>query len=152
MHLSGSLQRIGDDILPLTLGDEGLYVLPHFPQMKLPADDQPSARVGEQVPLATVYVLGRPEERGAVYIRPLDKQEGALALIRHTVASRLFDAGLLAEQLDFCVYAASQIPVRDLRYPFEPMALTEVRELLVKDLATMETHTHEGADINQSND
>jgi hypothetical protein len=129
-------QRIGDDILPVAAAEDGVDVLPHFPQLKVAADKQPSLGLPERIPLAAVYVLGRPAHgtETEIAINPLSAQEGALALVRHTVASRLFDADLLTKQLDFCVQAAADIPLRQLIYPLRAEALPLVEQALRQDL------------------
>ncbi len=134
-HGKGSWRRIGDDVLPVSMRSDGsVDVLPHFPQLKIAALNQPSAGVPERVPLAAVYVLDRPAVGGRVEIRRMGAQEGALALLRHTVASRLFDGDLLRKHLDFCVQAASDIPAHRLIYPLIPEALQELSEALADDL------------------
>ena len=127
-------QRIGDDILPVSMSQDSVNALPHFPQLKIPSGQQPSIGVPERMPLAAVYVLERPPSDGGVEISSLSTQDGALALIRHTVAAQLFGPSLLAKQLDFCVHVATRIPVRKLIYPFGTGVFEEVQEALLDDI------------------
>ncbi len=132
-------RRLGDDILPVSLRDDRLDYLLHFPQPKLPADQQPSMHLDERLPLDAMYVLRRPTSRDErVVIHSLQKQEGALSLVRHTVASRLFDSDLLSDHLDFCVRAGSLVPLRDLVYPLRPGALQDVQEALLEDIGPLD--------------
>ena len=130
-------QRAADDVLPVLLEGAELMARPHFPQLKLKPEEQPALGLPEQIPLAAVYVLGElADERSGVSpeIRPLSCSQAALALIRHTIAARLFDKQLLARHTDFCAAAASRIPVRRLVYPRRYDVLPQVRELLAADL------------------
>ena len=132
-------RRLGDDILPVSLGDGRVDYLPHFPQPKLPASEQPSLGLSERLSLSVLYVLRRPSHGRSMAIRTLDRQEGILSLIRYTVASRLFDENLLAKHLDFCAQAGSQIPVREIIYPLSPHAMPEVQEALLDALQPQES-------------
>ena len=57
------------------------------------------------------------------------------ALIRHTVAARLFDKPLLAAHLDFCAEAAARIPVWRLAYPHRRDVLPQVRDAIRRSLS-----------------
>lgn len=126
--------RVADDILPIEAGENGLDSLPHFPQLKLPAEAQPALTVPERLPLDVVYVLGRPATGEKVNIRPLEGQAAALKLVRHTAASRLFAPDLLVKHLDFCLHAAATVPVRQLSFPLTQAALPSIRRAIVSDL------------------
>jgi hypothetical protein len=128
-------RRIGDDIMPVSQSKDGLDALPYFPQLKLPQESQPCFGLPERLPIDAIYVLGRPADGEAVKVRSLGTQEGTLSLVRHTVASRLFDAELLEKHLDFCVSAAANIPVRQLVYPLTRAALPQVQAALMTDLS-----------------
>jgi hypothetical protein len=129
---------LADDILPVAARSYGVDALPYFPQLKLPPDDQPSTGAPERLPLAAAYRLVEPDAAlAAVEVSPLSGSEAALALVRHTVASRLFDPDLLARHLGFCACAATQLPVQDLAYPREWAALPRVRDALRADLERM---------------
>ena len=47
---------------------------------------------------------------------------------------------LLANQLDFCVHAATKIPVRKLQYPLKPSALVEIQKALWEDLLIQDAY------------
>lgn len=129
-----NLRRIGDDILPVTSSDGHLYFMPHFPQLKMPPDEQPALGLPQRLPVTAVYTLTRPADYDGIEIKDLGTQDGALALVRHTVASRLFDADLLAKQFDFCVRAAGDMPLKELSYPLTREAMPEIYRALSLDL------------------
>ncbi len=129
-------RRICDDILPVALGQDSLLALPHFPQLKLPADQQPPLHAPASLPLHTVYVLDKnpPQGENNVDLHRLTRAEATMALVQHTVAARLFDKELLARHLTFCAEAAARIKVRRLSYPRSFDMLPAVREAIMADL------------------
>lgn len=131
----GGWRRLADDTLPVSLDAEGLLALPHFPQLKLPAAEQHPVDAPARLPLAGVFVIAPPEGESAVTVRLLARREAMQALIRHTVAARLFDRPLLAAHLDFCAEAAARVPVWRLGYPHRREALPQVREAIRRTLS-----------------
>lgn len=125
-------RRIIDDTLPLApVGDGPVWALPHFPQLKLADDRQPSHLAGTQMPLTAVYVLGSGPD---VRITPLRPGVAALALAGNTVAGRLFGRSLLARHLNYCAEVALRLPVRQLSYPRDLSLLPAVGEALAADV------------------
>lgn len=114
-------RRIGDDLLPVDAAGGSARALPRFPQPNLAAHLQWRPPAPESVPLAAVYVLEPAGEVVAVSL--LSRREAALALVRQTVAARLFDGELQARHLGFCVELARRLPVRRVRFPRRPAAL-----------------------------
>lgn len=132
---SAGWRRIIDDTLPLApVGEGPVRALPHFPQLKLPDDRQPSRLVAAQIPLSAVYVLGSGSD---VCITPIRPGEAALALAGNTVAGRLFGRALLANHLNFCAELALRLPVRRLSYPRDLSMLPVVGEILAADLGDL---------------
>lgn len=131
---TGGAVRVTDDILPVRASASSLEALPHFPQLKLPTEKQPALTMPERMRLDAVYILRRPAAGGRVEVRQLDGQSAALALVRHTAASRLFAPDLLVKHLDFCLGAVGSVPVGELVYPLTPAALPLVRDVLVQSL------------------
>jgi hypothetical protein len=138
-HVGPDCQRIGDDILPLESGPTRPNALPHFPQLKLSMEEQVPHDFPERVPLAAVYVLDTRSGQNAegVRISNLPPHASTAALVRHSVASRLFTPTLLEQHLTFCAKAARQIPVRMLSYPRRFDVLPAVCEALAVDLETV---------------
>lgn len=130
--------RIADDILPFALAGRSLVLLSHFPQLKLSYDKQPGACMPQQVPLRALYTLdcmkGDLDDGPTVAVETQNPRGAALALVRHTVATRLFDRKLLAQHLAFCTQAGPLLAVRRLIYPRRFDALPAVRDLLLADL------------------
>jgi hypothetical protein len=62
--------------------------------------------------------------------RPLRREQATLALIRHTVAARLFDHSLLGQHLAFCAEAPTRLTIADLTYRRERGWLPQVCQLL----------------------
>ncbi|MFP4346563.1 MAG: hypothetical protein ACLFU8_17905 [Anaerolineales bacterium] len=131
-------RRVADDILPVEAQADGLIALPHFPQLKIPADRQPSVGLPQRLPVSALYLLG--DAAPDVRVAALSPLEGAFGLIRHTVASRLFDRPLLAQHMEFARTAALRLPVRRLHYPRRLDALPGVQEALLADVQS--THTN----------
>lgn len=132
-------RRVIDDTLPLApiqndaVGSLACPVdaLPHFPQLKLPDDLQPSRLVPERMPLRVVYVL---ETGDPIAVHATQPGAAAVALAAQTVAARLFGRDLLARHLDFCAAIARRVPVRRLVYPRHFDQLPAVRAVLATDL------------------
>lgn len=129
-------RRIIDDTLPVGRDEAGGFVaLPHLPQPKIAAAFQPAALTAERMSLRAIYLLDvAGEETGGVKIRPLSPAEAAVALVQHTVGSRLFDRDLLLIHLGFCAEMAQAISVRGLGYPRRFDVLPEVAARLAADL------------------
>lgn len=124
-------RRAVDDILPVAPTPTGLEARPHFPQLKLPYDAQPWTDQPERLPLTALFLLQGPQGAGpGVDIRPVSRKAAGLALVRHTVASRLFDKPLLARHLAFCSAAAESLPVFTVSYPHQFSLLPQVRDRL----------------------
>ena len=97
------------------MADAAAPVRPAFPQLKLPADGQPGAVAPERLRLQAIYLLPTALEEvvgGGVEIAPLAPGEALAALLRHTVATRLFTADLLRAHLGACGALAERVPVR----------------------------------------
>ena len=117
-------RRAADDLLPVRLADAEAWALPRFPQPKLASGLQWSRPAPGSLVLAAVHVLEPGGEQ--VRARRLPARVAALALVRQTVAARLFDADLQARHLDFCAELAGRLPVCALRFPRRREALPEM--------------------------
>ncbi len=123
-------QRVADDILPATLEPEGVRVWPRFPQLKLPAGEQPGLTLPEQLPLDRICVLENVEVDATPGLQLLPPGQAVRLLISHTAGTRLFGPATLARHLAFCAAVAGQIPVYRLAYPHRQEALPEIATLL----------------------
>lgn len=121
-------QLVADDILPVRMETSGVEVWPHFPQLKLPAEAQPSLGLPGKLPVGKVCILTPTE--GEPELKPLRTMQGVQALLRHTAGTRLFGPELLSAHLDFCTQAAGKLEVYRLSYPHRRSSLPLVKGLL----------------------
>jgi len=123
-------RRLADDALAAEASADQPFALPHFPQLKLGEGEQPRLDHPERLHLTAIYLLERPiaEPAGAagVELQRLSSRDAVLALMRHTVAARLFGSVLVERHLDFCVRAVEQISVYRLSYPWRPEAMPDI--------------------------
>ena len=114
----GGWRRAADDVVPVRWADDHgePAVLPRFPQLKLSSDRQPGAGLPESASLTGLFLLS-PGDAADVRCQPLSRTNAALALLRHTVAARLFSSELLERHLSFCTRLAQRLDVMDLGYP-----------------------------------
>ncbi|MBN1428627.1 MAG: hypothetical protein JXB07_09580 [Anaerolineae bacterium] len=127
-------QYIADDVLPITAGTGGPVALPRFPQLKLPASQQIRANMPNRLPLGSIYLLEASTESTCPTIEKQNRHAATTTLIRHTVATSLFDDRLLASHLDLCAGIAGHIPVRRIIYPHNKEKLPEIAQMLTTDI------------------
>ncbi len=119
-----------DDILPVTIGSDGVVAWPRFPQLKLPVEAQPGPRLPEQLSISKVCVL---TDAGVDEIPALERLPASQAIqvfLGHTAGTRLFAPDLLGKHLAFCSRAAERVPVYRLIYPHRRETLPFVKGLL----------------------
>ncbi len=120
-------QRIADDILPLTIIDNRLTVLPNFPQLKLTFDEQYN---GPQISENIVFLFAQVNEVKTT-ITPVNHVTSMKKIISHTVASKLFDTDELNGHLQFCHQASQQSQHYMLNYQHSDVSsLNQLYELL----------------------
>ncbi len=132
----GGWQRVADDILPVVWA-AGPLAAPHFPQFKLPAEHQYPRSEPPLRALAAVYLLAPPPQGSSIthpVAEPLGRKESLLTLVRHTVASRLFDARLQTLLFDTLAQATADLPVYRLLYPHTAASLAEVPDRVEEGL------------------
>ena len=108
-------RRVADDQLPVR-GGEAPRALPRFPQLKLAGRDGDSAPPAE-LELAACAVLARDAAAARPRLERLDAAPGTLALVRATVAAKLFDDELLARHIRSCAEIARAAPVARFVHP-----------------------------------
>ncbi len=123
-------QRVADDILPVTLADDTLLAWPHFPQLKLPEDQQPALYLPESLPLDRLCLVSPAGANERVRLEPLSSTEAVTALLSHTAGTRMFWPELLTRHLAFCARAGQLLPAYRLTYPHRRDALPQVKEIL----------------------
>ena len=115
------LARVADDLLAI---DATPAALPHFPQLKLDAEEMAAISALEPCyPLRGLYLLtwGAEVEVGKLY-----GGTPAITLLQHTVAAKLFPTELMAAHFGFAAQMAARVPVRRLRLPQEMSVGPEV--------------------------
>jgi hypothetical protein len=120
---------VADDILPVTYKND-LQILPHFPQLKLPLNDQPAIGLPEHLPLKTICVLERANADSMPELQKLSTAQTVQALLSHIAGTRIFSAELLAKHLEFSTQAAAQVTAYKLTNPHRREALSMIKELL----------------------
>ena len=127
--------RGADDILPLEQGPEGVSVLPHFPQLKLGPRDQYPNQCPARVPLCRLYALDPVCDSGTpLEVAALSPLEGFAALLRNTVAARLFDRQILERHADFGMSLLARVPTHRIVYPHSRKSLQEIGRRILADL------------------
>ena len=121
---------VADDILPVTGNEDRVIAWPHFPQLKLSMDAQPSTYLPEQIPLNMLCELVRVDADVSTDIKRLPPKKAVKVLLGHTAGSRLFTEKMLEDHLSFCAQASEVVPVYRLIYPHSQNALPEVKEML----------------------
>ena len=112
---SGSLARIADDQLPVRLVPVPV-ALPRYPQPKLGLAETYPADAPDRLPLRLLVEIRHDPSEPSVRWEWLGPAEAAIALMRATVAARLFDRDLLRAHLDDSARAAGMLRVARLVY------------------------------------
>jgi len=130
--LDGCWRRVADDITPVEFTRDGVWLHPRFPQLKLEPSDQPWHGSPHPVRLTSLFVLSPKDSHDAQVAcsDPLTPARAMAAVAGQTVASRLFEPGLLDAHLQFCRDVAARVPVRVLGYSHRPESIPEVARLL----------------------
>jgi hypothetical protein len=126
--------RVADDIFPIACENGALHAYPYFPQLKFPPEEQPALGIPHRIPVQWICILRESGDSGEISIQRLSTREAALALVRHTVASRLFDRALLAQHFEFCVRAAIAVGFLRLSYPRQYHCLPDVWQAIVHQI------------------
>lgn len=123
---------VADDIVPVRQDEGEVVALPAFPQLKLAADRQPGAR-HPRLPLLRLYLLAAGE--GPPLACRLAPREAVLALVRQTVAAKLFAPDLLAWHLDAAASMATRGLVHRLGFRRRLEELPAIAREIARDLA-----------------
>jgi hypothetical protein len=127
-RVSDRWRQVADDVAPVTASPPP-SLRTDFPQLKMPGG--PPA-VPAALRLAAAFVLEPAGgSRGvALAAERLPALRAALALVRHTVAARLFPPAVATRHLDSCLRIAGEVPVYRLVYPHDAGAFAAAAALL----------------------
>ncbi len=126
--------RLADDILPIQIQGPRVRAYTDYPQFKLGGEPPVAARARSATNLDALWLLTPRQPTGAVDVetRPSTSREAALALVRHTVAAKLFPPALLAQHLRFCIAVAERIPAGTIDYPKLWSVLPALRRTIMR--------------------
>jgi hypothetical protein len=130
LSMNPNWHLIADDILPVEIDANGMSVLPHFPQLKIPVAAQPGPSLPGRLPLANLCVLTPTRQDTIPELQLLPPSLAIQALLRHTAGTRMFTPEMLGQHLSFCSSLARRIPVYQLLYPHRRDILPTVQDLL----------------------
>jgi hypothetical protein len=135
------LLRIADDILLTAPRSDGIDALPHYPQLKLPVEQWPSHELPGRIEIRAAYIVNSQVTNArTVSVTPLNAKQASLALMRHTVAARLFGPELLKKHVNFCAGVAKALPIRLLTYPLEYGMQAKVGDAILADASGLSQH------------
>jgi hypothetical protein len=116
-HPEAGLERLADDILPVRLGGAP-RALPSYPQLKLAEGARsPAGARFPVLPLLALFEVEHGAGRAEPELVRLPPAAAVAALVRATVAARLFDEELLGGHFAAAAAAAEILPVYRLRFP-----------------------------------
>lgn len=123
------LPRLTDDITPFHADASGCFVLPHFPQLKLPPEGQHPGDASQRYRVARLFLIAECDPGSPARVETVSPSVAALAVCRHSVATRLFTGPLTAGLLHASAALAESVQVRRLFYPKSPGSIADVARL-----------------------
>ena len=88
----------------------------------------------EPLPLAAIYHLAeRCDDSAAPFVERLDQQQGLLALIANTYATKLMDKQMRAREFELLTRVWSNVPVRRVTPNADPNRIPELCDCILKD-------------------
>ncbi|RBP48282.1 hypothetical protein [Arenicella xantha] len=137
-HRDTLWQQISDDILPVQapeFKDQKPLLLPRFPQLKLPNATVEKSASGK---LSLDFLVRlHPEPADTLYFDRLDRRAAMLQIIRHTVATKLFDRDAMQRHARFAKSVCGTVPVLEIRFPRDKKQLASMRMKTIEALAKL---------------
>lgn len=127
-------QQLCDDILPVQMAQSSVEIFNDFPQLKLHQACVENAELKSKHLNAIVCLSAYVSEN--IVIERMSAVQSVLAIIRHTVASRLFDNDLLVRHCEFAQSFCAAIPVFQVSYPRDYTQLPELRERIMQSVCS----------------
>lgn len=139
-HYLGSLAEssrvrwLADDLLPVSIERRAAYVLPHYPQLKIPANRQYAPASPVRLPLARVFLLSPDPllEGNRPSLRAVPSSAIVPQLVSYMVSGRLFAPETLRQQFDFAVRLIQTCRIQQLIWPLQQTSL----HWLVEEIAS----------------
>ncbi len=124
--------RLADDILPWSCRGGTARALPDYPQLKLAVAAQQVGPAAQPQRFDQIVVLTHESPvRDQVERTMMSVTEGTLALVRHTVAAKLFWPTLLDRHFDACAMLCERIPVAAVAFERDLSRLDDLRRALI---------------------
>lgn len=120
--------RLTDDVTPLAIKNGSIIALPHYPQPKIQSSFGKPESIPEEIRVKAIFILDPSISQNDVTVTKLSKREAALALIRHTISSRLFPRETLIRHLDFSSHVPHRVQFYRLQYPHQFELLPKVMD------------------------
>jgi hypothetical protein len=118
--------RVADDIVPIKIINGKLRLLPSFPQLKLSNDQQYN---GNDIEMETVLLFAN-KSKDVTALKKTHQMLCLKNLIKHTVATKLFNENELRGHLHFCHQVSRQTKTFLLDYQHATDSLTKLVDLL----------------------
>ncbi|HSG31729.1 MAG TPA: hypothetical protein VLB82_09305 [Thermodesulfobacteriota bacterium] len=131
-YSEGKIIRLADDIAPVKMENNIAYIMPHFPQLKLPDEKQYPVKSSQKLEISAIYHLKKDNRRNSIYIKELNSTEKALTIISNTVASRLFDGSLNKDHIRFSTDLANAVSLNNMVYPHCKVILNNILNQIIK--------------------
>lgn len=135
-HLGDAWAQIADDILPVNNDRAMLMSLSDdFPQLKL-ANARVSCNRLKTNALNCVVCLN-PLPSDDILIKPMNQIDALLAVVRHTVAAKIFDSDVATQHLEFAKNLAQTASVLSVSYPRDLSQLPRLRQSITDCLTRL---------------
>lgn len=123
-HHGDAWGQLADDILPL----KGSFLQPDFPQLKL-LNATTLEKLGADTRLKALFRIA-PNATKDIHFKSLNAIEAMLQVVRHTVASKLFDQKVMSAHVAFAKNLVSEVHVIEISYPRDLSRLDELRQAI----------------------
>jgi hypothetical protein len=128
-HVDDNWHQLADDIVPLSVFNNQVRLHTDYPQLKLADNSIENYSDYNNAKVDVIFQLQR-EPTEEIIFEELDGVEGMLAVIRHSVSTRLFDEDLLQTHMAFASLVTNKVPVIKLSYPRNLQQLEDLQDAI----------------------
>jgi hypothetical protein len=114
--------RIADDIVPIEIRNNKITVLPDFPQLKLPTEQQYQ---GKPLQKKVILLFARKTLK-QTKTHQIDTFVALKKIIKHSVATKLFAPQELKNHLDFCFQVSQKAIAYQIEYAHSESSLKDI--------------------------